>query len=1002
MEGPACTGCNSTIEEGSVIAFGESLFHLKCFICAKCSEPVDCESNLLLLTNGKPVCESCSYCCNACKQVIRDEAIMTGDEAYHAECFQCVSCKKKIDDLVFTQTSKGIHCTPCHEKRRAEKQRRREERERRQQQKQTLNGTSKELPAAPPTNSNTVLNTAPPAKSRQPRPNAHLTSSSSNTTDNRSTSFNSQPNADYMQTQTSSQNSRDNRSRRPSAGPPTPSRSRSNSVDTPPTIRLPEAKLSPSRSEVVASSKISISSASSPSSPPLSVGSVSPHTPVNKNLFNSSTSTSTLTKSTSTTTLENNSSAIPEILSLNLSFFDNESSDLLNLTNKLGANISLDIYGNSDDKQKAGEVPVIVKTTENITRASQFLESSLMNEEELNGFPQPPEKRSSLEEDENQQLRTELEIANSKLNSMQASYIKIKDASRKALEEFTRAKEEFAKEVALRQQQEYTILQLTHQLNIAYRARHLTRPELSVITKEEIERVARIRVELDKTCNELKGYRNVLIMDIDSIARQKQVELDPMYHLTEQKKALLAEIASLKSDREQVKSETDTLEKMKDEVLHEMVMLNTKNAELTEMNNDLSRRVTEREREAAAVIAGTSFLYSPSPSLSTELHSPTNMQRKSSEASIARNIAQTALLHHQQQQQQQQPPKVFKLKKKGNMFAKLSGKSNKVDSAASAIYGNGVANNASSTLSLASPNNESYMDFRQKNNSSTASSASNNNKQSQENTQHGSHTFLPTSFLRPIKCDACGEKMWGLSELRCQGCLYATHARCLSHVPQLCYGGTTASSFDNTTPELDLPHRSLFGNDLSEQARYEGRNIPAIIEHSISAVEKRGMDYEGIYRKSGGAAQMRLIHQSYDSGDPVDLEDEDSVNDICAVTSVLKQYFRELPNPLLPYNLYSQFIEAVTVNVGQDKTDKFYELLSQLPKVNYDTLRMLMLHLYRVQQRHNENLMTTKNLAMVFGPTLLRDVEASRDLVDMSYKNAVVEFLIINAHDLLP
>jgi hypothetical protein len=47
-------------------------------------------------------------------------------------------------------------------------------------------------------------------------------------------------------------------------------------------------------------------------------------------------------------------------------------------------------------------------------------------------------------------------------------------------------------------------------------------------------------------------------------------------------------------------------------------------------------------------------------------------------------------------------------------------------------------------------------------------------------------------------------------------------------------------------------------------------------------------------------------------GEPVDLEDEESVNDICAVTSVLKQYFRELPNPLLPYNLYSQFIEAVS------------------------------------------------------------------------------------------
>lgn len=191
----------------------------------------------------------------------------------------------------------------------------------------------------------------------------------------------------------------------------------------------------------------------------------------------------------------------------------------------------MDIYGNSeDDKQKATEVPEIVKTTENITRASQFLESSLMNDVDYyDGFPEPPNtnaQRSSSEEDMNQYLRNELDSANAKFNAMQASYIKIKDASRKALDEFTRAKEEFAKEVALRQQQEYTILQLKHQLNIAYQSKQMSRSELSVITKEEIERVAKIRVELDKTCNELKGYRNVLIKDIESLARQKQAGLE--------------------------------------------------------------------------------------------------------------------------------------------------------------------------------------------------------------------------------------------------------------------------------------------------------------------------------------------------------------------------------------------------------------------------------------------------------------------------------------------
>lgn len=622
--------------------------------------------------------------------------------------------------------------------------------------------------------------------------------------------------------------------------PPTPSRSRSNSVEIPPKMRLIGS--TPSRSEVVTKS---------PSSPPLSIGD---------------------SKKSKLTT----SSSLTDMPSLNLSFFDNESTDLVNLTKKLGANISLDIYGSQQDKQKAVAVPVIVKTTENITRASQYLESSLMTDDY--DFPQPPTAGLSSESIDNKsslsistvsssttttdQLRTELDATQAKLAAMQASYTKIKDASRKALDEFTRAKEEFAKEVALRQQQEYTILQLKHQLHLAYQAKQLARPELAAITKEEIERVAKIRVELDKTCNELKGYRNVLCKDIESLSKQAG--------LVAVQDALACEIKSLYSDREQVRMDTKSLEAIRDDVLHEMVMLNTKNAELTEMNNDLSRRVTEREREAAAVMAGTSFLYSPSPSLSSELNSPILQQRKSSEASI-----------HQQQ------PKVFKLKKKGNMFAKLSGKKDP----AAQLYGHSNLT-TSSTLSLSqSP------DFTSK-------------KQSSESMhQHGSHAFLPTSFLRPIKCDACGEKMWGLSELRCQGCLYATHARCLPHVPQLCYGSHTTSSLES--PSAVEESIKLFGSDLSERSRYEDRPIPLIIEQCIQAVEKRGMDYEGIYRKSGGAAQMRLIHQSFDAGDPVDLEDDESVNDICAVTSVLKQYFRELPNPLLPFNLYSQFIDAV-------------------------------------------------------------------------------------------
>jgi hypothetical protein len=35
---------------------------------------------------------------------------MTGDESYHANCFTCKTCKRRIDELVFAKTSQGIYC----------------------------------------------------------------------------------------------------------------------------------------------------------------------------------------------------------------------------------------------------------------------------------------------------------------------------------------------------------------------------------------------------------------------------------------------------------------------------------------------------------------------------------------------------------------------------------------------------------------------------------------------------------------------------------------------------------------------------------------------------------------------------------------------------------------------------------------------------------------------------------------------------------------------------
>ena len=100
----------------------------------------------------------------------------------------------------------------------------------------------------------------------------------------------------------------------------------------------------------------------------------------------------------------------------------------------------------------------------------------------------------------------------------------------------------------------------------------------------------------------------------------------------------------------------------------------------------------------------------------------------------------------------------------------------------------------------------------------------------------------------------------------------------------------------------------LFGSELAERAEYERRQIPSIVTRCIEEVELRGMDQEGIYRKTGGNSQVNAIKDGFDKNENFDISEPDL--DITSVTSVLKQYFRKLPTPLLTYDVYDQVLES--------------------------------------------------------------------------------------------
>lgn len=116
------------------------------------------------------------------------------------------------------------------------------------------------------------------------------------------------------------------------------------------------------------------------------------------------------------------------------------------------------------------------------------------------------------------------------------------------------------------------------------------------------------------------------------------------------------------------------------------------------------------------------------------------------------------------------------------------------------------------------------------------------------------------------------------------------------------------------------------------------------------------------------------------------------------MAGLLKLYVRELPEPLLPFNLYKRF---TSIDVGSKESSKIIEelkgLVQEIPKNHRKVLVFLLQLLKDVSKYSEENLMTVQNLAVVFGPNILRPREDSPESIsygDSTTVCSVTEFLI--------
>ncbi|GBM58957.1 Rho GTPase-activating protein 32 [Araneus ventricosus] len=162
----------------------------------------------------------------------------------------------------------------------------------------------------------------------------------------------------------------------------------------------------------------------------------------------------------------------------------------------------------------------------------------------------------------------------------------------------------------------------------------------------------------------------------------------------------------------------------------------------------------------------------------------------------------------------------------------------------------------------------------------------------------------------------------------------------------------------------------VFGCDLGEHLMNTGRDIPLVLKCCTEFIEQHGI-VDGIYRLSGVTSNIQKLRLAFDEDRVPNLLDEAIIQDIHCVASLLKMYFRELPNPLLTFHLYDKFVNAVQADEDV-RLLKLRDVVQQLPPPHYRSLEYLMRHLSKVAAYGFQTGMTPKNVAIVWAPNLLR------------------------------
>uniref|UniRef100_A0A8C1VIG6 Rho GTPase-activating protein 17 n=1 Tax=Cyprinus carpio TaxID=7962 RepID=A0A8C1VIG6_CYPCA len=162
--------------------------------------------------------------------------------------------------------------------------------------------------------------------------------------------------------------------------------------------------------------------------------------------------------------------------------------------------------------------------------------------------------------------------------------------------------------------------------------------------------------------------------------------------------------------------------------------------------------------------------------------------------------------------------------------------------------------------------------------------------------------------------------------------------------------------------------KPAFGTALEEHLKRTNREIALPIEACIMMLLETGMQEEGLFRIAAGASKLKKLKAALDCSTS---QLEEFYSDPHAVAGALKSYLRELPEPLMTYQLYEEWIQASNVSDPDKRLQALWVVCDMLPKANKSNFRYLVKFLAKLALESDVNKMTASNISIVLGPNLL-------------------------------